>query len=223
MNHVGKSHVYIRFTCESYCCLTQIIVWNIWDWCFFFFYQNKVSWNETPLQVRYVYGVIVFRQVKGRSVCSSSCMRCCRRRTWAAASGGFSRRTGRSSSRPRTKRSWPRCGASARATAKPWPTRRWRAPCATTRAPERSVKWNANSRTSLTRARSGGFKTMHRNSLRPKCNNNRIKMKSLWSGKSPEWILSIWSEFDTRRNFAQLSVLIKKLPFDGMDFFILEM
>lgn len=128
----------------------------------------------------------VFQQVKGRSVCSSSCMRCCRRRTCAAASGGFSQQTVRSSSHHRTKRSSLRCGASARATAKPWHTRRWRALCVTTRAPERSVKWSANSRISLTREHSGGYRATHRNSPKPNCSNNRVKIKSLWSGRTPE-------------------------------------
>lgn len=153
-----------------------------------FFPQKKQSdWNEMTLQVRYEHlCVCVFQQVKGRSVCSSSCMRCCRRHTCAAASGGFNQPTVRSSSHRRTKRNSLRCGASARATAKPWRTRRWHVLCVTTHVPERSVKWSASSRTSLTKEPSGGFRATHRNSPKPNCSDKRIKIKSLWSGNSPE-------------------------------------
>lgn len=125
---------------------------------------------------RDAYSVFVFQQVKGRSVYSSSCMRCCRRLTCAVASGGFSRQMVLFSSRHKTKRSSPRCGASARATAKPWRIRRWHVLCVTTHAPERSIKWSVNSRISLPRERSGGFRTTHRNSPKSNCSNNRIKI-----------------------------------------------
>lgn len=160
-----------------------------WKKCLKISYVNH--FDVTLLSVNHMipcevaaYSAFVFQQVKGRSVYSSSCMRCCKRLTCVAASGGSSRQMVHSSSPHRTKRSSPRCGASARATAKPWPTKRWRALCVTTRAPERSVKSSANSRISLTRERSGGFRTTCRNSAKSNC--SRIKTESLWHGRAPE-------------------------------------
>lgn len=192
MNHV-KNHMKMNESCEPGHADKRISSFQV----YFFYHASHYSFEVSLLRksynrmkkmrftkrmilkrfsrIRDVYRAFVFQQVNGRSVCSSSCTRCCRRRTWAAASGGFSRQTARSSSRPRTKRSSRRCGASAKATAKPWPTRRWRVLCATTRAPERSAKWSASSLTSSMRARWRGFRA-HRNSPKPNCSDNRIKI-----------------------------------------------
>lgn len=184
---VSKTHVYIshmNHTDVTFLYGTHNHVKRMW-----FFPPEKLTPSRLEMKRltgRDIYIAFVFQQGKGRSVCSSSCMRCCRRRTCAAASGGFSRQTVHSSSHHRTKRSWLRCGASARATAKPWRTRRWHALCVTTRAPERSAKWSASSRISLTRQRSGGCRATYRNSPKPNCSNDRMKIQSLGSGRTSE-------------------------------------
>lgn len=60
-----------------------------------------------------------------KCVCTSSCWTCCGRATWRTASGGWTGSKGSSSSPPSTRTRWRTTGASRRATARPWRTRRW--------------------------------------------------------------------------------------------------
>lgn len=107
---------------------------------------------------------IVISQVKGKSDCFSSYMRCYRHQTCVAAFGGFSRTMERSSSPPRTRKSWQRCGADARATGKPWRTRKWPVPCETIREQERSAKWSVNLPISSLREHWEAFRTTRKDS-----------------------------------------------------------
>lgn len=86
-------------------------------------------------------------------------MRCYRTQGCVIASGGCTLKTAHSNSPPRTKNYWPACGAGARATARPWPTRRWRVPCATTPAPARYARWRGNWRIGSTRTPSVAWGT----------------------------------------------------------------
>lgn len=70
--------------------------------------------------------------------------------TWATQSSGRTAATAPSTSFPRTRRSWQSAGASAKATARPWPIKRWQELWETTAAPGRSSKCAANSPTSST-------------------------------------------------------------------------
>lgn len=70
---------------------------------------------------------------------------------WSTPSSGRTAALGHFTSSPKTKKSWLNAGASAKATAKPWPTRKWHGRYATTAARARSWKCAANSPTSLTR------------------------------------------------------------------------
>ena len=90
-------------------------------------------------------------QERGRSACSSSCSRCSRRHRCGAASGGSSPPPARSSSPPRTRSAWRSCGGGERATARPWPTKRWHGRWGTTPAQGRSRRWRGSSRTALMR------------------------------------------------------------------------
>lgn len=86
-------------------------------------------------------------------------MRCCRVQTCAAVSGGSSQPMEPSSSPPRTKRNWQKCGGNGKEIAKPWLTRKWLELYGITLALEKSAKSNANLPTSLTRERWGVSKT----------------------------------------------------------------
>lgn len=77
--------------------------------------------------------------------------------TWATQSSGRTAAAAPSTSSPRTRRSWPSAGANARATARPWPIRRWRELWETTAAPVRSGKWGVNSLTSSTQTSCTGW------------------------------------------------------------------
>ncbi|XP_061552976.1 uncharacterized protein LOC133413069 isoform X2 [Phycodurus eques] len=57
-------------------------------------------------------------QERGRSACSSSCLRCCKRRLCEAASGGSSPPRAHFSSPPKTKSTWQRFGAAEKGTAR---------------------------------------------------------------------------------------------------------
>lgn len=70
--------------------------------------------------------------------------------TWWTQSSGPTVGTAPSNSSPRTRRSWPSAGASGRATARPWPIRRWRGLWGTTVAPARSWRSDASWPTSST-------------------------------------------------------------------------
>lgn len=86
-------------------------------------------------------------QERGRSACSSSCLRCSRHHRCGAASGGSNPLSARSSSPPKTRSAWRSCGAGERVIARPWPTRRWRGRWGTTPAQARFERWRGSSPT----------------------------------------------------------------------------
>lgn len=97
-------------------------------------------------------------QERGRSVCSSSCLRCSRPRRCGAASGGSSRLLAHFSSPPKIKSNWLSCGGGGRAIARPWLTRKWHGRWETTRAPVRFRRWKGSWPTGLMRGPSEACK-----------------------------------------------------------------
>lgn len=97
-------------------------------------------------------------QERGRSVCSSSSLRCSRLHRCGAVSGGSSPLLARFSSLPKTKSNWRSCGGGGRVIARPWPIRKWPGRWEITLAPVRFRRWRGSSPTGLMRRHSEAYK-----------------------------------------------------------------
>ncbi len=125
----------------------KYLIWATFSkFSFYFFTETRPIWLS---------------QVARSSDFMSTSMRLWMTPTWATQSSGQTAAMALSTSSPRTRKNWPSAGANAKATARPWPIRRWRELWETTAALVRSWKWDASLRTSSTQTSCTGS-ALHR-------------------------------------------------------------
>lgn len=106
--------------------------------------------NYTPILMLHCLSSLTLTQAaRKRYVCISSFWTFFAVETWRTASGGWTRKKVLSSSPPNTKKHWRIAGASRRAIARKWPTRRWHGLWETTARQGRSRKSRRSWPTSL--------------------------------------------------------------------------